>query len=58
VIQHANGSQTLYAHLSRVSTYAGESVSRGSVIGYVGNTGKSTGAHLHFEIRNGIRNPF
>lgn len=58
VIQHANGSQTLYAHMSRVSTYIGEQVGRGSVIGAVGNTGKSTGAHLHFEIRNGIRNPF
>lgn len=58
VIQHANGSQTLYAHMSRVSTYVGEQVGRGSVIGSVGNTGKSTGAHLHFEIRNGIRNPF
>ena len=58
VIQHDNGSQTLYAHMSRVSTYAGEHVPAGSVIGYVGSTGKSTGAHLHFEIRNGIRNPF
>ncbi len=58
VVQHDNGSQTLYAHMSRVSTYAGEHVSSGSVIGYVGSTGKSTGAHLHFEIRNGIRNPF
>lgn len=58
VIQHANGSQTLYSHLSSVSTYVGEQVSRGSVIGAVGSTGKSTGAHLHFEIRNGVRNPF
>ncbi len=58
VIQHANGSQTLYAHLSKVSTYAGASVQQGQVIGNVGNTGRSTGPHLHFEIRNGIRNPF
>lgn len=58
VVQHANGSQTLYAHLSKVSTYAGATVKQGQVIGAVGSTGRSTGAHLHFEIRNGIRNPF
>ena len=58
VIQHDNGSQTLYAHMSKVSTYDGEHVQQGEIIGYVGSTGKSTGAHLHFEIRNGIRNPF
>ncbi|MBM3271986.1 LysM peptidoglycan-binding domain-containing protein [Candidatus Kaiserbacteria bacterium] len=58
VVQHANGSQTLYAHMSRVNASSGDQVSQGEVIGYVGNTGKSTGAHLHFEIRNGIRNPF
>ncbi|OGG52428.1 hypothetical protein A2851_05280 [Candidatus Kaiserbacteria bacterium RIFCSPHIGHO2_01_FULL_53_29] len=58
VVQHGNGSQTLYAHMSKVATYAGASVVQGQVIGSVGSTGKSTGAHLHFEIRNGIRNPF
>lgn len=58
VIQHGNGSQTLYAHLSGLATSAGEFVEQGQVIGYVGNTGRSTGPHLHFEIRNGIRNPF
>lgn len=58
VIQHGNGSQTLYAHLSSVSVYAGQHVVQGQVIGGVGNTGKSTGPHLHFEVRNGIRNPF
>jgi LysM repeat protein len=58
VIQHDNGSQTLYAHMSRVDTYAGATVQQGQVIGLVGSTGRSTGAHLHFEIRNGIRNPF
>ena len=58
VIQHDNGSQTLYGHMSKVSTYDGQSVVQGQVIGYVGSSGKSTGAHLHFEIRNGIRNPF
>ena len=58
VISHSNGSQTLYAHMSKVSTYDGAHVVQGQVIGYVGSTGKSTGAHVHFEIRNGIRNPF
>lgn len=58
VIQHGNGSQTLYAHMSQVSTSVGSFVEQGQVIGAVGSTGRSTGAHLHFEIRNGIRNPF
>lgn len=58
VIKHSNGSQTLYAHLSSVSTYIGATVVQGQVIGAVGSTGKSTGPHLHFEIRDGIRNPF
>ena len=58
VVQHSNGSQTLYAHASSVAVSAGENVTQGQVIGYVGSTGKSTGSHLHFEIRNGIRNPF
>jgi murein DD-endopeptidase MepM/ murein hydrolase activator NlpD len=58
VIQHDNGSQTLYGHMSVVDVYDGEHVQQGQVIGAIGSTGKSTGAHLHFEIRNGIRNPF
>jgi len=58
VISHANGAQTLYSHMSKVTTYDGAYVVQGQVIGYVGSTGKSTGAHVHFEIRNGIRNPF
>ena len=58
VVQHGNGSQTLYAHLSSVATYVGATVVQGQVIGAVGSTGKSTGPHLHFEIRDGIRNPF
>ena len=57
VIKHANGAQTLYAHMSAVSVSAGESISQGETVGAVGNTGKSTGAHLHFEVR-GAKNPF
>ena len=58
VISHGNGSQTLYSHMSKVSAFDGQTVSRGETIGYVGKTGLATGPHLHFEIRNGIRNPF
>ena len=56
VISHGNGTQTLYAHMSSVAAGAG-SVEKGALIGYVGNTGKSTGNHLHFEVR-GAKNPF
>ena len=58
VISHSNGSQTLYAHMSKVATYDGAQVQQGDIIGYVGQTGEATGPHVHFEIRNGIRNPF
>ncbi len=58
VIQHENGSQTLYAHQSNVAVGVGQDVAQGETIGYVGNSGRSTGPHLHFEIRNGGRNPF
>ncbi len=58
VISHDNGSQTLYAHMSKVAAYDGETVQQGEVIGYVGMTGETTGPHVHFEIRDGIRNPF
>lgn len=57
VIKHSNGAQTLYAHMSSVSVSVGESLKQGTVIGAVGMTGKSTGAHLHFEVR-GAKNPF
>ena len=57
VIKHKNGVQTLYAHMNTVNVVVGESVSEGEMIGTVGNTGKSTGPHLHFEVR-GAKNPF
>lgn len=57
VIKHDNGTQSLYAHLSADYVVVGQRVSQGENIGAVGNTGKSTGAHIHFEIR-GARNPF
>jgi murein DD-endopeptidase MepM/ murein hydrolase activator NlpD len=57
VITHDNGSQTLYAHMNHAIVSPGESVSSGQLIGYVGSTGLSTGAHLHFEVR-GAANPF
>jgi len=58
VISHSNGSQTLYAHMSKVAAYDGQHVVQGQAIGYVGQTGEATGPHVHFEIRTGIRNPF
>ncbi len=57
VIAHPNGTQTLYGHLSALAVTSGKSVTRGEIIGYLGNTGRSTGPHLHFEVR-GAKNPF
>jgi len=52
VIDHGFGWQTLYAHLNQVNVACGEEVLKGEVIGLMGSTGKSTGPHLHFEMRN------
>ncbi|OHA83688.1 MAG: hypothetical protein A2937_03175 [Candidatus Yonathbacteria bacterium RIFCSPLOWO2_01_FULL_47_33b] len=57
IIEHPNGTQTLYGHMSAVYVAVGARVDKGQPIGEVGNTGKSTGAHLHFEVR-GAKNPF
>ncbi|MCL5257635.1 MAG: LysM peptidoglycan-binding domain-containing M23 family metallopeptidase [Patescibacteria group bacterium] len=56
-IQHADGSITLYGHLSERVAQVDTYVKKGSLIGFVGDTGDSTGCHLHFEVR-GKTNPF
>jgi murein DD-endopeptidase MepM/ murein hydrolase activator NlpD len=59
IIDHGGGFSTLYAHQSRLTSSVGEQVNQGQIIGYSGNTGYTTGPHLHFETRvNGIaQNP-
>ncbi len=53
ILTHADGFQTLYAHLSACSVQSGQSVQRGALLGLSGSTGNSTGPHLHFELRQG-----
>ena len=53
-LDHGQGLQTLYAHMSRMAARPGQLVHRGEIIGYVGSTGLSTGPHLHYEVlKNG-----
>jgi murein DD-endopeptidase MepM/ murein hydrolase activator NlpD len=58
VINHEGSCQTQYSHLSKVSVAVGDNVSQGETIGLSGNTGRSTGPHLHFNVRNCGGNPF
>ncbi|MBP6009524.1 MAG: M23 family metallopeptidase [Bacteroidia bacterium] len=53
IISHGFGYQTLYGHMSKILVRPGQKVSRGDLIGYVGNTGTSTGPHLHYEVLKG-----
>lgn len=50
IIDHENGMQTLFGHLSRVSLRVGQEIRRGDVLGLTGSTGRSTGPHLHYEV--------
>jgi murein DD-endopeptidase MepM/ murein hydrolase activator NlpD len=55
-IDHGFGYKTLYAHMSKFNVRQGQRINRGDVIGYVGNTGSSTGPHLHYEVwKNGTK---
>ena len=56
IVDHGNGFKTLYAHMNKIYVSAGDRVAQGQSIGQMGSTGRSTGAHLHFEIiKNGIK---
>lgn len=50
-IEHGNGIETRFGHMSRIAVTPGQRVKRGQIVGYVGSTGRSTGPHLHYEVR-------
>lgn len=50
-VEHGKGVSTRYGHMSRIAAKAGQRIKRGDLIGYVGSTGRSTGNHLHYEVR-------
>jgi murein DD-endopeptidase MepM/ murein hydrolase activator NlpD len=58
-VNHGFGYVTRYAHMQKTNVRVGQKVKRGDVIGFVGNTGKSTGPHLHYEVhyRGKVMNP-
>lgn len=58
VIEHSDGVQTLYAHMSKTIAKVGDVVTQGETIGLVGSTGRSTGPHVHYEVRGATNNCF
>jgi murein DD-endopeptidase MepM/ murein hydrolase activator NlpD len=50
-VSHGYGYETLYGHMSKIRVRPGQKVKRGDLLGFVGNTGTSTGPHLHYEVR-------
>ena len=51
MLEHGGGFRTMYAHLSKIRVNVGDTVAKGAAVGEVGSTGRSTGAHLHLELR-------